>query len=81
MSEKLKRSLEDLQNELKRINSEDPKLQKLAGDVNEALSQTGELSRTLHHSLQHVTEEFETRHPQLTALINNVMNSLSNIGI
>ncbi|MBC8207142.1 MAG: DUF4404 family protein [Kiritimatiellales bacterium] len=81
MSEKVKRELEELQNELKQINSEDPKLQKLAGDVDAALAQTGEISRTLHNSLQHTAEEFETHHPQLTAIINNIMTSLSSLGI
>ena len=81
MSEKLKRELEELQNELKEIKSEDPKLQKLAGDVDAALAQTGEVSRALHHSLQHAAEEFEANHPQLTAIINNIMTSLSSLGI
>ena len=81
MSEQLKRGLEELQNELKQINSEDPKLQKLAGDVDAALAQAGEISRSLHHSLQHEAEEFEAHHPQLTAIINNIMTSLSSLGI
>ena len=80
MSEKLKRSLEDLQNELKRINSEDPKLQKLADNVQGALKKSVE-DVPLVDSLRDTAETFEARHPQLTALINNVMNSLSNIGI
>ena len=81
MSEKLKRELEELKNELNQINSEDPKLQKLAGDVDEALAQTGEVSRALAHSLQHTAEEFEMHHPQLTVIINNIMTSLSSLGI
>lgn len=81
MSEKLKRGLEDLKTELEQIDSEDPKLKKLAGDVDTALAQSGELSRTLVHSMQNTAEEFEVHHPQLTALINNIMNSLSGLGI
>jgi DNA repair ATPase RecN len=81
MSEKTKHGLKELQNELKQINSEDPKLQKLAGEIDAALEQTGEVSRTLAHSLQHTAEEFEVHHPQLTAIINNIMNSLSGLGI
>jgi len=81
MSENLKHGLEKLKTELGQINSSDPKLQKLAGDVDEALAQTGEVSRALAHSLQHTAEEFEVQHPQLTALINNVMTSLSSLGI
>ncbi len=80
MSEKLKRSLEDLQNELNRINSEDPKLQTLADHVQGALKKSVE-DVPLVDSLRDTAETFEARHPQLTALINNVMSSLSNIGI
>jgi len=81
MSEQLKHGLEQLQNELKQINSDDPKIRKLAGDVDEALAQAGEVSQALHHSLQGAAEEFEAHHPQLTAIINNMMNSLSGLGI
>jgi ABC-type transporter Mla subunit MlaD len=81
MSEKLKNGLEDLKGELNRMNSTDPALKKLAEDVDAALAHTGEATRILTQSLQQVTEEFEANHPQLTAIINNVMTSLSNIGI
>lgn len=81
MSDKLKRNLEELQNELKQINSKNPKLQKLASDVDAALEQPGEVSTALIHSLQHTTKEFEVNHPQLTAIINNIMTSLSSLGI
>jgi len=80
MSNKLKQSLEELRDELKQIGSDDPQLQKLAGDVQAALQQHGENAPPLE-SLRDSAETFEARHPQLTALINNVMNSLSNIGI
>lgn len=81
MSDKLKQHLEELRNELKKTGTDHPTLEKLAGEVDRAIEQTGELSRTFTQSLQHTAEEFETRHPQLTAVINNVMTSLSNIGI
>ncbi|MDH3345766.1 MAG: DUF4404 family protein, partial [Kiritimatiellaceae bacterium] len=78
---KLKHGLTELQDELKKIDSDDPKLARLANEVEEALTQTGEATLALAHSLQHTAEEFEANHPQLTAIINNVMTSLSNIGI
>lgn len=81
MSEKIKRGLKDLKTELEQIDSKDPKLKKLAGDVDAALEQTGEVSHALVHSMQHAAEEFEVHHPRLTAVINNIMNSLSGIGI
>ena len=81
MSEKIKRELEDLKTELEQIGSEDPKLQKLVGELDSALAQPEEVPQNLIHSMQHAAEEFEVHHPQLTALINNIMNSLSGIGI
>lgn len=81
MTEKLKQNLEELKSELKTLNSEDPKLQKLATDIDDALAETPEVSESLVQTLQHTAEEFEVNHPQLTAIINNVMTSLSNIGI
>jgi DNA repair ATPase RecN len=81
MSDKLKHGLEELKNELNLLDSNDPKVKKLVSDVDEALNQTTEAAHALADSLQHVAEEFEVNHPQLTAIINNVMTSLSNIGI
>jgi len=80
MSDKLKQALEELHDELKQIGSGDPKLQKLADDVQTALKERVE-DVPLVESLRDAAETFEARHPKLTALINNVMNSLSNIGI
>lgn len=80
MSDKLKQALEELQNELKQIGPGEPKLQKLAEEVQVALKESVE-DLPLGDSLRDAAETFEVRHPQLTALINNVMNSLSNIGI
>ncbi len=80
MSNKLKQALEELHDELKQVGSEEPKLQKLADDVQNALKESVE-DVPLVESLRDAAETFEARHPQLTALINNVMNSLSNIGI
>jgi len=81
MSDKLKKELQELKNELEDLKSADPKLQKLAGDVDEVLAQTEDVSRELYNSLQQTAEEFEVQHPQLTAIINNIMTSLSSLGI
>lgn len=81
MNQKLKNHLKELHQELERINSDDPKLRKLSKDIQDALSQPDEIPHTLNPSLQHMAEEFEVRHPKLTALINNVMLSLSGLGI
>ena len=81
MSEQLKKELRELQEELKQIKSGEPRLQKLAGDIDDVLDETTDVSRALVQSMQNTAEEFEIRHPQLTAMINNIMNSLSGLGI
>lgn len=80
MSDKLKQSLEELHDELKRLGPSEPTLQKLAEDVQRAIKEHEE-EHPLMDSLRDAAETFEAGHPQLTALINNVMNSLSNLGI
>ncbi len=80
MSDKLRQALEELRDELNQIGSNDPKIKKLTDDVQNALAENKE-EIPLADSLRDTAETFEARHPQLTALINNVMNSLSNIGI
>ncbi|MBI9021255.1 MAG: DUF4404 family protein [Verrucomicrobia bacterium] len=80
MRDKLKQALEELQNELTQMGSHEPKLQKLADDVQVALKESA-ADVPLVDSLRDAAEAFEAHHPQLTALINNVMTSLSNIGI
>ena len=42
---------------------------------------TPEAVKDLAQTLQREAEEFEVEHPRITALINNVMTSLSNLGI
>ena len=81
MSDQLKKELKELKEELKQISSGEPSLQKLTGDIDDVLNETGDVSRALVHSLQHTAEEIEARHPQFTAIINNVMTSLSSLGI
>ena len=79
MSGKLKQALEELREELRRVGSDHPELQDLYQKTVQAL-ESGD-----HHSLINTLRDagkmFEVRHPQLTALINNVLTSLSNLGI
>ncbi len=79
MNEKLKLALEELHDELKRIGPDNPKLQMLQEKTARAIEAGEHLP--LVDDLKEASEEFEVRHPQLTALINNVMNSLSALGI
>jgi hypothetical protein len=79
MNEKLKQALQELHGELNRIGPDNPKLQALQEKTARALEAGEHLP--LLDDLKEASEEFEARHPQLTALINNVMNSLSSLGI
>jgi len=80
MSDKLKQALENLQEELQQIGGDDPKLRRLRDDVQHALKEDAREVPQID-ALRDAAETFEARHPQLTALINSVMNALSNIGI
>ena len=79
MSGKLKQALEELREELRRVGSDHPELQDLYQKTVQAL-ESGE-PRSLIGPLREAEKTFEVRHPQLTALINNVLTSLSNLGI
>ena len=79
MSDKLKQALEELREELRRVGSDHPELQDLYRKTVQAL-ESGE-HRSLIGPLREAGKTFEVRHPQLTALINNVLTSLSNLGI
>lgn len=81
MGDKLQRDLEELQGELQRIDSKDPQLQELADELSATIAQTDGLSRSVLHSLQRAAEAFEVHHPKITALINQIMTSLSGLGI
>jgi len=79
MNEKLKQALQELHNELKQIGAGKPKLQAFQEKTARAIEAGEHLP--LVDDLKETAEEFEVQHPQLTALINNVMNSLSSLGI
>jgi len=81
MKHQLKHGLSELDRELKRINSENPKIRRLAGEVEGAISQPDDLPHSFSHSLRHIADEFEIHHPQLTARIHQVLEALSNLGI
>lgn len=81
MSDKLRHSLEELRDELKKMDLDDLKYRKLIEDIEAALAQEAGYSGTLMDSLHHMTEEFEVKHPQLVSLMNSIAVSLSNVGI
>lgn len=79
MHEELKKALQELHDELKRIGPDNPRMQELQEKTARAIEAGEHLTPV--DELKEAAGEFEARHPQLTALINNVMNSLSGLGI
>ena len=89
MNERTVRELKELHAELLRTGSlskDDRRLVKqLQDDIQELLARSenasGQGYRSLLERLQDATERFEVSHPELTAVIGRVADSLSNMGI
>lgn len=78
----VKESMGALKRELQNAPQETGPFEDLLDQAREGIERyTPEALQDLIHSLQREAEEFEVEHPQITALINQVMTSLSNIGI
>jgi hypothetical protein len=82
----LERHLEELQAELARTQSLDPKSRELLADVHRDIESV--LARSdapahgsLRKRLETAIEHFETSHPVLTATMGRVMDQLANMGI
>ena len=89
MNERTVRELKELHAELVRTGSlseDDRKLVKqLQDDIQELLARSEHVPGQGYHSLlerlQDATQRFEVSHPELTAVIGRVADSLSNMGI
>jgi acetylornithine deacetylase/succinyl-diaminopimelate desuccinylase-like protein len=79
MNDKLKQALEELRDELRRLGPENPDLLTLQQKTARALESGEHLP--IVDELQKTAKTFEVRHPDLTALINQVLNVLSGLGI
>ena len=78
----VKKTIDDLKVELKKTPAETGLFEEvLESAKNGAERFTPEAVQDLVQTLQKEAEEFEVDHPRITALINNVMTSLSNLGI
>lgn len=86
---KLREQLEQLQAEIKQAHSVDDEgkalLQDLEADIHDLLARSQEESVQVQPStiqgLQDSLAHFEVSHPSLTALISNLLETLSNAGI
>jgi hypothetical protein len=90
MSKRLYReSLTKLAKELKNSTFTDPHAQAVSGslmdDIQKILEHPGEVTFLHHHNLMNNLKisirHFEVSHPSLTGLMDNVINTLNNLGI
>jgi hypothetical protein len=88
-NKELQNLLQQLENEIKNTQSVDDKgrmlLNDLEEDIRKLLERSGESLVQLHPSLVQRLKDslnhFEVTHPELTALISRLLDSLSNAGI
>ena len=78
----VKKSIHELKVELKQTPKETGLFEETLEAAKDGIEHyTPEAVKDLVQTLQRESDEFEVEHPRITALINNVMTSLSNLGI
>ena len=78
----VKHSIQELKTELENTPKETSFFEQTLDAARDGIEKyTPEAVQELLHTLQREADEFEVEHPRITALINNVMTSLSNLGI
>ena len=78
----VKKSIDQLKSELEQTPKETGLFEETLETAKEGIEHyTPEAVKDLVQILQREADEFEVEHPGITALINNVMTSLSNLGI
>lgn len=78
----VKDSLGALQKELEQTPNETSQFEELLEQAREGIERyTPDAIQDLAQTLQREAKEFEVEHPQITSLINQIMTSLSNLGI
>ena len=78
----VKNTIAELKSELEQTPKETGLFEEKLEQAREEIERyTPEAIQDLVQTLQHEAEEFEVDHPSITALINQVMTALSNIGI
>lgn len=72
----------ELKRELEQTPKETSQFEELLEHAKDGIERyTPEAVQELVQTLQREAEEFEVEHPRITALVNQVMTSLSNLGI
>jgi len=78
----LKDNIGKLKRELEQTPKETGHFEEMLEQAREGIERyTPEAVQELAHALQREAGEFELDHPQITALINQIVTSLSNLGI
>jgi hypothetical protein len=78
----VKKTISELKSELEQTPKETGFLEEKLDQAREGIERyTPEAIQDLAETLQREADEFEVEHPRITALINQVMTALSNIGI
>ena len=78
----IQKNIDELKSELERTPKETSQFEELLERAKDGVERyTPETLQDLVQNLQQEANEFEVEHPKVTALINQVMTSLSNLGI
>ena len=78
----IRKNIDELKSELERTPKETSQFEELLERTKDGIERYApETLQDLVQDLQLEAKEFEVEHPQITALINQVMTSLSNLGI
>lgn len=83
----LRQSLSELRHQLQQLDSGDhqarSRIELLVSELEAQLDQPRDQDQVqaLHQSLPGLIEQFEVEHPKLTGVLNQIMLSLSNMGI
>jgi septal ring factor EnvC (AmiA/AmiB activator) len=78
----IQKNIAELKNELERTPQETSQFEELLERAKDGIERyTPEAVQDLVQDLQREAKEFEVDHPRITALVNQVMTSLSNLGI
>jgi prefoldin subunit 5 len=82
LNKDVKKAIDALKNELEQTPKETSQLEHRLVQASEGIEQhSPEAIHDLAQTLQNEIKEFEVEHPRVTALINQVMTALSNLGI
>ena len=85
MQEHLNQKISDLKKELEKINFNDENekehIHDLINEIESANKESADENNFIIDKIKTVIDRFETEHPRATAILNDIMVTLSNIGI